>query len=96
MNPEGNYSGVTPGTEGSSDPDEEPRPRILCRYGIHCGWFPIGGMRLEDARLLLDPLLEIDPKAKAVIAGTIVGDDFVITGNVELLSFVKHASIMGG
>lgn len=96
MLPEENRPGAPQRTERGSNPPENPKGRVLCRFGIHAGWFPVGGMRLGDARFLLAPLLDIDPKAKAIVDGRIVDEDFVIHENVDLLSFVKPSSIMGG
>ena len=72
-----------------------PQGSVFCRHGIHSGWFPIVGMRLGDARPILNQLLNIDPEAVAVINGQIVGDDHIIGQDVELLNFVKKSSIKG-
>jgi hypothetical protein len=68
---------------------------VYCRHGIHAGWFPIAGMPLGDARVILNQLLNIDPEAVAVINGQIVADDHIIGEDVELLNFVKKSSIKG-
>ncbi len=75
---------------------DDSHSEVFCRHGIHAGWFSIRGMRVGEARLILEPLLNIDPKAFAVVNGQVVEDDFVITGDVELLNFVKKSSTMGG
>ncbi len=83
---------------GGGDPsggDGCPQGSVFCRHGIHSGWFPIAGMRLGDARPILNQLLNIDPEAVAVINGQIVNDDFIIGEDVELLNFVKKSSIKG-
>lgn len=72
-----------------------PQGSVFCRHGIHSGWFPIVGMRLGDARPILNQLLNIDPEAVAVINGQIIGDDHIIGEDVELLNFVKKSSIKG-
>jgi hypothetical protein len=77
------------------DPTGCPQGSVFCRHGIHSGWFPIVGMRLGEARPILNQLLNIDPEAVAVINGQIVGDDYVIGEDVELLNFVKKSSIKG-
>ena len=85
-------------TVGGGDTAESPgcpQGSVFCRHSIHSGWFPIAGMRLGDARPILNQLLNIDPEAVAVVAGQIVGDDYIIGEDVELLNFVKKSSIKG-
>ncbi len=83
------------GGGGETEPGGCPQGSVFCRHGIHSGWFPIAGMRLGDARPILNQPLNIDPEAVAVVNGQIVGDDFIIGENVELLNFVKKSSIKG-
>lgn len=83
------------GTEDSGSGDGCPQGSVFCRHGIHSGWFPIAGMRLGDARPILNQLLNIDPEAVAVVNGQILDDDYVIGEDVELLNFVKKSSIKG-
>ncbi len=72
-----------------------PEGSVFVRHGIHSGRFPIAGMRLGDARPILNQLLNIDPEAVAVINGQIVDDEFHIGENVELINFVKQSSVKG-
>ncbi len=75
-------------------PEESPQG-IFCRHGIFSGRFPIAGLRLGEVRPVLSRLLNIDPEAAAVVDGRLVGDDFLIGDDVELLNFIKPSGIMG-
>lgn len=75
--------------------DSCPQGSVFCRHGIHNGWFPIQGMRMGDARQVLNTLLNVDPEAVAVINGNIVDDDYVIGEDIEMINFVKKSSIKG-
>ena len=83
------------GDNGHPEPAGCPQGSVFCRHGIHSGWFPIVGMRLGDARPILNQLLNIDPEAVAVVSGQILTDDHVIGEEIELLNFVKKSSIKG-
>ncbi len=69
---------------------------ITCSYGIHRGKFPIVGMKVKDARIVLKKLIKVDDKAAAVINGAAVDEDTVITSEVTMLSFVKPSAVKGG
>lgn len=75
--------------------DRCPEGSVFCRHGIHSGRFPISGMRVADARRVLNQLLNIDPEAVAVSNGQILPDDHIIGPDVESLNFVKKSSIKG-
>jgi hypothetical protein len=76
--------------------DETDRRNVLVNYGIHRGRFPVGGMRIRQARQVLQRLLNIDPSAVAVINGTpITDEDQIIGADVAMLHFVKPSSIKG-
>jgi hypothetical protein len=81
----------------AGDPHEETNSgSVLVNYGIHRGRFPVGGMRIREARQVLERLLNIDPSAVAVINGSpIVDEDQVIDDRVAMLHFVKPSSIKG-
>ena len=78
-----------------SHSDGCPQGSVYCRHGIHSGRFPIAGMRVGDARRVLNQLLNIDPEAVAVAGGQILEDDHIIGPDIEALNFVKKSSIKG-
>lgn len=78
--------------ESSSSAD---RRNVVVSHGIHRGRFPVGSMSVAEARQLLAPLINIDATAVAVINGTPVQEDTIISEQVTMLSFVKPSSIRG-
>ena len=68
---------------------------VYCRHGIHDGYFPLAGISVGDARRMLGPLLHLDPKAVAVINGTIVPDDHTIDSDVAAINFMKESMVKG-
>ena len=68
---------------------------VLCRHGMHQGYFPIQGMTVGEARTMLAQLLNIDPNAVAVINGQIVDDEQVIGPEVGALNFMKESMVKG-
>jgi hypothetical protein len=68
---------------------------VSVTYGVHHGRYPIGGMTVGEARQRLGPMLNIDPTAIAVVAGTPVPDDMQIGDHVSSLAFVKPAAMKG-
>lgn len=68
---------------------------VYCRHGIHDGHFPLQGITVGEARRMLAPLLNVDPKAVAVIQGAIVGDDHVIGPDVAAINFMKESMVKG-
>ncbi len=74
---------------------EQVNQNITCSYGIHRGNFPVAGMKVKDARAVLKKLIKVDPAAVAVINGSIVNDEHVITSETTMLSFVKTSAIKG-
>lgn len=74
-------------------PDDQRN--VLVSHGIHNGRFPIGGMSVRDARHLLTPLIQIDAEAVPVINGHPVEEDTMITEEINMLAFVKPASMRG-
>lgn len=86
----------TGGPPGDPSHDEAGCRNVLVNYGIHRGRFPIGGMRVREARQVLQRLLNIDPSAVAVINGTPVMDPEQIIGDdVRMIHFVKPSSVKG-
>jgi len=83
------------GSPGDETPPEGPHRNVLVTHGIHRGHFPVGGMRVRDARRVLERLIHVDPGAIAVIGGNRVGDEDVIGEDVTLLSFIKPSSLKG-
>jgi hypothetical protein len=80
--------------------DGEPQPpidsaNVVVSYGIHQGRFPIGGMTVRAARSRLQPLINIDPSAIAVINGAPVDENQRITADVTMLAFVKPSAMKG-
>ena len=63
--------------------------------GIHGGKYPIGGMRVKDARSVLSKLINIPSDAVPVINGSAIDEDEVISDEVTMLSFVKPSSLKG-
>jgi hypothetical protein len=63
--------------------------------GIHEGRYPIGGMRIRDARSVLAKLMNVPDDAVAVINGSAVDEDEIINDEVSMLSFVKPSSLKG-
>jgi hypothetical protein len=82
--------------QGSCDPPESLLPQVFCRCELHAGWFPVAGLRLSEARLMLAPHLGIDAQAKAVIDGRVADEDAIIGRDVKSLTFVRISSQMGG
>ncbi|HVS35719.1 MAG TPA: hypothetical protein VMS17_09055 [Gemmataceae bacterium] len=68
---------------------------VLVQHGIHTGHFPVGGLRVREARQTLAGLLNIDPQAVAVINGQVVSEDTVINDTIKMLSFVKPSAVKG-
>jgi hypothetical protein len=68
---------------------------VAVSCGIHGGRYPIGGMRIRDARQVLSKLINIPSEAVPVINGTAVDEDETITEQVTMLSFVKPSSLKG-
>jgi hypothetical protein len=91
---------VAPATMGATATLESPRREaversVLVQHGIHSGHFPVAGLRIREVRQTLSHLLNIDPRAVAVINGQVVSEDTVIHENTNLLSFVKPSAIKG-
>ncbi len=63
--------------------------------GIHGGRYPIGGMRIKDARQVLAKLMNIPNDAVPVINGNAIDEEQVIGEDVTMLSFVKRSSLKG-
>ncbi|NUQ64547.1 MAG: hypothetical protein HUU20_18940 [Pirellulales bacterium] len=81
---------------GSSDASTAVDSRnIVVTSGIHRGRFPIGGLRVREARAVLASLMNIDPSAVAVINGRAVGEDEIISENITMVAFVKPSAIKG-
>lgn len=68
---------------------------ITCSYGIHRGNFPIAGMKVKDARVVLKKLIKVDDGAAAVINGAVVDENSVIMEGITMLSFVKPSAVKG-
>ena len=68
----------------------------LVSAGIDRGRFPIGGMRVHDARVVLRRLINVDDEAVAVINGRVVDEDEVIGEDVTHVAFVKPSAVKGG
>lgn len=68
---------------------------VVVSYGIHRGRYPIVGMRVREARQVLQKLINIDPSAVPVIAGFPVDEEQVISEDISMLSFVKPSAMKG-
>ena len=62
---------------------------VTVSCGIHGGRYPIGGMRIKDARSVLSKLINITSDAVPVIIGRAIDEDEIISDDVSMLSFVK-------
>jgi hypothetical protein len=84
---------------GEADADEFGSPldntNVAVSYGIHHGRYPIGGMRVRDARQALQKLINIDPTAVEVVNGAPVDDNQLISADVTMLAFVKPSAVKG-
>jgi hypothetical protein len=80
---------------GTPEAEVNDGANVLVSYGIHRGRFPIGGMSVGQAREILQRLIRVDPTAVAVINGSRVGEDELISEDVTMLSFVKPSSLRG-
>ncbi len=87
------------GTDPVAAPEETTSAvidkNITCSYGIHRGKFPIGGMKVKDARIVLKKLMKVDDAAAAVINGNVVNEDETISSECTMLSFVKPSAVKG-
>lgn len=63
-------------------------------YGAGVQALPLVGLRISDARPLLETILRVDPRSPAVINGRQVRADHVIARG-EVLEFVHHAGEKG-
>jgi hypothetical protein len=85
---------------GGSDQDQ-PQDRdthnVVCTSGIHRGTFPVGGMSVGRARLVLRQLITIEDEAVAVINGRIVEneEEQIIGEEVTHVAFVKPSAVKG-
>jgi hypothetical protein len=86
---------VQPSYPVDNDSNDNHRPNVLVTYGIHRGRYPVAGMRVCDARRVLQNLINIDPEALPVINGLPVDEEEVISEEVTMVSFVKHSSMKG-
>jgi hypothetical protein len=68
---------------------------VAVSCGIHGGRYPVGGMRIRDARQVLSKLINIPADAVPVINGNAVDEDEIINDEVTMLSFVKPSSLKG-
>ena len=82
--------------ETPTQPPAGAERSVLVQHGIHTGHFPVGGLRVREARQTLAGLLNIDPQAVAVVNGQIVDENTVISDAVKMLSFVKPSAVKGG
>jgi hypothetical protein len=82
-----------PGEESSTGCSNPANVTVSC--GIHGGKYPIGGMRIKDARHVLSKLINIPSDAVPVINGSAIDEDETITEEVSMLSFVKPSSLKG-
>ena len=81
---------------GSTDAPRVDSRNVLVTHGIHRGRFPIGGMRIREARETLAKLINISPDAVPVINGTPVDESTVIDDSkVSMLAFVKPSALKG-
>lgn len=81
-------------------PDDTPEPRqdsrnVTVTYGIHKGRYPIGGLRIREARQVLNGMIHIDESAIPVINGRPVDPEQRIDENVTMLAFVKPSAMKG-
>lgn len=87
------------GDGGDAPENASPAPAVersvIVQHGIHRGHFPVGGLRVREARQTLTHLMNIDPQAAAVIDGQIVDEETVIREDIAMLSFVKPSAVKG-
>ena len=81
--------------DGGPSAAADDHRNVTVSHGIHRGRFPVGGMSVAAARRILGPLINIDDEAVAVVNGTPVEEDTIISEQITMLSFVKPSSIRG-
>jgi len=83
---------------GTPDDAAEPRTdsrNVTVTYGIHKGRYPIGGLRIREARQVLRGLIHLDDSAVPVINGRPADPNQRIDENVTMLAFVKPSALKG-
>jgi hypothetical protein len=68
---------------------------VQVMHGIFSGRFPIRGMTVGEARRVLQDLLNIQPRAIALVDGQPVDDDRTLDDEVTLLAFVRAQGVIG-
>ena len=77
---------------GSATAVAEGRVEVV--HGVYAHSLPLVGMTIGQARAELAERMNIDPAAIAVVDGTPVAEDAVLTEG-QVLTFVKHAGEKG-
>ena len=86
----------TAGGDASAESPRVDTRNVLVTHGIHRGRFPIGGMRIREARETLSRLINISQDAVPVINGAPVDEDTLIDDRqVSMLAFVKPSALKG-
>jgi hypothetical protein len=92
---------LLPGCEELSDATtaeaSERRVGLRVNHGIHTGVYPVVGLRVSQVRRLVQPFMNIDPDAVAVIGATIVEneDEHLVVESDHMIHFVKKSSVKG-
>jgi hypothetical protein len=63
-------------------------------YGASAQMLPLSGMQVSEARALLESILQVDPKAPALVNGKAVKPNHRIVPG-DALEFVHHAGEKG-
>lgn len=74
------------------DPGFEAGVQVI--YGAGLQSLPLVGLRVADARPLVETILGIDPRSPALVNGQAVRQDYVIARG-DTLEFVHHAGEKG-
>jgi hypothetical protein len=80
--------------EPGQSPADDFDGSVQVIYGAGVQTLPLVGLRISDARPLLETILRVDPRSPAVINGRQVRADHVIARD-EVLEFVHHAGEKG-
>jgi hypothetical protein len=75
---------------------EPERRTVFCTHGVHSGDYKVGGMTVAQARKELGGVLNIPHNSVCVIDAKVQKEDFVIGEDVQMMSFIKQASVKGG
>lgn len=82
-------------TEKEQETTKKTERSVFCTHGVHSGSYPVGGMTVSEAREFLSGILNIPKDAVCAIGGEVVGEKTVIGENVDMMAFIKQASVKG-